>query len=437
MMQSSTSAKRALYSFMALLVATAIAFVILPKLSQPEPVVFDAADLALTENEDVVARGRYLSVAGNCTACHSAVGGEFMAGGVEFRTPFGTVFSTNITPDVETGIGAWTAEQFADSMRAGIRPSGEHLYPVFPYTSFTHLTDADLLALYAYFRSIPAVRGTPPENELPFPFNVRALLGVWKGLFFDAGTGLDTAVTAATESQATRGAYLVNALAHCGECHSPRNRLGAVRRDAFLSGGRYIDKVPGGAWKNWFAPNLTGADEGLSMWPEEEVVRYLQDGRNAFVETFGPMNEVIVHSTQHLREEDVRAMARYLKSLPPIVNDMEPPADSATLGMGRTIYNLHCGTCHLPTGLGDPEMAPRLAQASLVVRAHDPASLINVILYAPESAELPTPSTWREPMEEFQYLLTDEEVAALASFLRASWNNDAGRVTAEQVSAQR
>ena len=433
---SSTFVKRSLYGIAAVVVVTVVALALLARSNRPEQVVFAATDLALLQSQEVVDRGRYLSLAGNCTACHTTVGGGFMSGGVAFRTPFGTVYSTNITPDKETGIGGWTAEEFADSMRAGIRPGGEHLYPVFPYTSFTHLTNSDLLALYAYFRSIPAVSSESVENDLEFPFGVRRLLGAWKGLFFEPGTGEGLSSEAETPEW-DRGAYLVRALAHCGECHSPRNPLGAVRDGEYMAGGRYIDRVPGGEWKNWFAPNLTSVAYGLGMWAEEELVDYLRLGRNAYVETFGPMNEVIAHSTQHLLADDVRAMARYIKSLPPVENETVPPADAATLGMGRTIYNLHCGTCHLPTGLGDPEMAPRLAQASLVVRAHDPASLINVILYGPETAVLPTPSPWREPMDEFQYLLTDEEVAALASFLRSSWHNDAGRVTAEQVATQR
>ena len=204
-----------------------------------------------------------------------------------------------------------------------------------------------------------------------------------------------------------------------------------------MSGGAFLDRVPGGKYRRWSAPNLTGADSGLGIWPTDELAAYLKTGRNAFVEAFGPMNEVIVNRTQNLDGADIQAMSVYLKSLPANEPEAGVVADERTLGMGRTQYNLHCGTCHLPTGQGDPEMAPRLGAGSLVVRTHDPASLINVILYGPESAHLQTPSAWRNPMEEFQYLLDDDEVAALASFVRHAWGNAAGRVSAEQVAAQR
>ncbi len=381
-----------------------------------------------------IGRGRYLAIAGNCASCHSRPDGDFMAGGVAFETPFGRLFSTNITPDVETGIGSWSSEDFRRSMRSGVRPNGEHLYPAFPYTAFTRLTDADLDAMFAYLQSVAPIRRANTQNELGFPFNVRALLGPWKKLYFDAGVFRPDP----DESEEwNRGAYLTDALAHCSACHSPRNTLGAEQTHLAMSGGAYTDRVPGGAYRRWSAPNLTGADSGLGIWPAEELGAYLKTGRNAFVEAFGPMNEVIVNSTQHLDDADIRAMSVYLKSLPASKPDTGVVADERTLGMGRTQYNLHCGTCHLPTGQGDPEMAPRLGAGSLVVRTHDPASLINVILYSPESAHLPTPSAWRNPMEEFQYLLDDNEVAALASFVRHSWGNGAGRVTAEQVAEQR
>ena len=384
--------------------------------------------------ESAVERGRYLALAGNCASCHTTAEQGFMAGGVAFETEFGRLYSTNITPDADTGIGGWSSDDFRRSMRSGVRPNGEHLYPAFPYTAFTRLTDADLDALFAYLQSIEPVRSENRPNELGFPYSVRALLGPWKKLYLDAGVFQPNADAS---DEWNRGAYLTEALAHCSACHSPRNALGAEDTDRAMSGGAYFDRVPGGTYQRWSAPNLTGAESGLGIWPDEELSAYLKTGRNTFVEAFGPMNEVIVNSTQHLDDADVRAMSAYLKSLPASEPAAAATADDRTLGMGRTQYNLHCGTCHLPTGQGDPEMAPRLGAGSLVVRAEDPASLINVILYAPESAHLPTPSTWLKPMDEFQYLLDDDEIAALASFVRHSWGNDAGRVSAEQVAEQR
>jgi mono/diheme cytochrome c family protein len=357
-----------------------------------------------------------------------------MAGGLAFETPFGKIYSTNITPDADTGIGNWTGAQFLDSMRRGVRPDGEHLYPVFPYTAFTKVTDQDVAALFAYLKSIPAIRQEAPQNEISFPFNQRSLMSVWKALFFDEGVYKEDHTQSAAWN---RGAYMVEALAHCGACHSPRNLLGAEHADMALTGGLYTDKVPNGTLRPWSAPNLTSAPSGLGLWPHEEVAAYLKTGINSYVETFGPMNEVILNSTRHLSHDDVNAMAVYLKSLPPNEGDTKAAAKDDVLGMGRTLYNLHCGTCHLPTGLGDEESAPRLGGGSLVVQASNPASLSNVILDGPELPDPPLPTKRRKPMEDFRYQLADWEVAALASYLRSAWGNTGGEVTAEQVAEQR
>jgi len=381
-----------------------------------------------------IERGKYLALAGNCASCHTTENGEFMAGGLPFETPFGKIYSTNITPDSGTGIGNWTGGQFLDSMRRGVRPNGEHLYPVFPYTAFTKITNEDVAALFAYLKSIPAIRQETKENEVSFPFNQRWLMSVWKMVYFDERV-YETDKSKSAEWN--RGAYLVNALAHCSACHSPRNLLGAENSDMAMTGGVFFDKVPSGSVRPWSSPNLTSAPSGLGLWVHEEVTAYLRTGRNSFVETFGPMNEVIMNSTRNLNDGDVNAMVVYLKSLPSKETDTGSTANNKVLGMGRTLYNLHCGTCHLPTGLGDEEVAPRLAGGSLVVQTSNPASLINVILDGPESPDPPLPAKWRNPMEDFRYLLDDEEIAALASYVRNSWGNTAGKVTAKQVAKQR
>jgi mono/diheme cytochrome c family protein len=403
-------------------------------LSSPETSL--PADIAdqweSADRSELIARGEYLATAGNCGSCHTVPGGAFMAGGLAFETPFGTIYSTNITPDAATGIGRWSVEDFLRSMRYGVRPGGEHLYPAFPYTNFTRTADEDLLAIYAYLLSLEAAEKAPEPNALSFPFNIRALMAAWKRLFFDAGPYEDDP---AQSAEWNRGAYLVEALAHCGACHTPRNSLGAERRDQRMGGGSYTDRVPGGHYRRWSTPNLTPSARGLGLWSREELVSYLRTGRNAFLDTFGPMNEVIINSTSRLAAEDVQSIALYLESLPALDEAPGGAVSDNVMGRGRTIYNLHCGTCHLPTGLGDPEMAPRLDSGSLVVQQDDPASMINAILYGPELAALAP--RWRNPMEEFQYLLDDEEVAAVASFIRNSWGNRAGRVSAEQVAAQR
>jgi len=312
--------------------------------------------------EELIARGEYLTVAGNCASCHTTSDGEFMAGGLSFATPFGTLYSTNITPDPETGIGNWSDWDFLNSMRHGVRPNGEHLYPAFPYTSFTKVPNEDVAAMFAYLRSIPPIKKDARTNELSFPFK---------------------------------------------------------------------------SFRSWAAPNLTPSKRGLGLWPQSALEDYLKTARNDFLESFGPMNEVIMNSTRYLSGNDITAMATYLKSLPIIDEHEGVMPDSELMGRGRTIYNLHCGTCHLPTGEGDPEMAPRLNAGSLVVQAENPASMINAILYSPETPGHPLTPRWREAMEEFQYLLNDEEVAAVTSYIRNSWSNRAGLVSSEQVALQR
>ena len=384
--------------------------------------------------DELLARGEYLAIAGNCASCHTTAAGGFMAGGLAFETPFGTLYSTNITPHAKTGIGNWSDRDFLNAMRHGVRPDNDHLYPAFPYTAYTRMSNEDVAAVYAYLQSIPPVNQLAPENELSFPFNIRSLMAFWKALYFEPG------VFEPDEEQSdewNRGAYLVEGLAHCSACHTPRNFFGAERKNLHMSGGEYLDRVRTGAHRTWSAPNLTSAERGLGMWTQREIEDYLKSARNDFLESFGPMNQVIMNSTRFLSDSDVTAMAHYLKSLPAVDEPIPEQPDSQLMGRGRTIYNLHCGACHLPTGEGDPEMAPRLNAGSLVVQSPNPASMINAILYGPETPGHPLPPRWLEPMDEFQYLLDDEEIAAVASYIRNSWNNAAGIVTPAQVARQR
>jgi mono/diheme cytochrome c family protein len=414
------------------LLAITLAFLAIAMFGSTTEVNTDLVIAEMSGNEEMLERGKYLATVGNCAACHTSPGGSDMAGGVAFATQFGTIYSTNITPDADNGIGNWSFEDFLVSMRHGVRPNGQHLYPAFPYTAFTKLTDIDTAAIFLYLMSLPPVRQAAPNNELGFPFNQRWLMTIWKALYFEPG------IYEQDESKSedwNRGAYLVEALAHCSACHSPRNFLGAEETNLTMAGGVYSDEVSGGAVREWFAPNLRSNDTGLGYWTHEQLTDYLKTGKNSLVETFGPMNEVIMKSTRHLDIEDVDAMTTYLKSLPPVEEASREVAGNLTMGRGRTVYNLHCGTCHLPTGLGDMEMAPRLASGSLVVLAENPASLINVILYGPERSELP--DSWYDKMGEFQYLLDDDEIAAVATFVRQSWENPGGIVTAEDVARQR
>jgi mono/diheme cytochrome c family protein len=382
----------------------------------------------------LIERGRYLSRAGNCVSCHTGTEGQAFAGGLAFATPFGKLYSTNITPDPETGIGKWTEEQFARAVREGVRPDGAHLYPAFPYTAYTKLSDEDVSALFAYLKIIKPVKFTPPENEMSFPANQRWALGVWKGLFFDEGR---FQADSSKSEEWNRGAYLIEGLGHCSSCHSPRNFMGAEKSSMAMTGGEYTDRVPSGELRTWSAPNLTDVPNGLASWPVEEVAAYLKTGRNATNETHGPMNEVILNSTRHLNDADVKAMAVYLKSLPGNKGDIGKAASAQVLKDGETLYNVNCGTCHQPNGEGaqDGDAGAKLV-GNPMVQASNPASLINVILYGPHLAKLSGPKRWKD-MPEFGSKLADEEIAAISSYLRNAWGNVGGAVTEAQVAEQR
>lgn len=392
------------------------------------------ASVVADSGESPVQRGRYLARAGNCVSCHTSEGGQAFAGGLAFETPFGKLYSTNITPDDATGIGQWTEEQFGRALREGVRPNGDHLYPAFPYTAYTKMSDEDVAALYAYLKTLKPVVAEAKTNEMSFPFNQRWALGVWKALFFEEGRFTPDQSQSA---QWNRGAYLVQGFGHCSACHSPRNFMGAESSSMALTGGEYTDKVISGEVRTWAAPNLTNVSNGLESWPVEDLAKYLNTGRNSFTETHGPMNEVILNSTRHLSEADVLSMATYLKSLPANAGDIGRPASAELLHTGETMYNLHCGTCHLPSGLGSQsgDAGARLVGSPLV-QASNPASLINVILYGPHLAKLSTPKRWKD-MPAFEEKLADDEIAAIASYLRSAWGNVGGEVTEEQVFKQR
>jgi mono/diheme cytochrome c family protein len=380
--------------------------------------------------------GAYLADAGNCVSCHTRSNGAAYSGGLPFETPFGTIYSTNISSDATTGIGNWTLDEFSVALRQGERPNGEHLYPVFPYGSFTKLSDSDIAALFAFMQTVPAVNYAGPENDLGFPYSSRSMLSPWKGLFFDEGR------FQADDEQSdewNRGAYLVEGLGHCGMCHTPRNFLGAQDEDMALTGATYIDKVEGMSL-NWSSTNLTQSENGMASWPTEDIISYLQHGISPQAGVFGPMNDVIVNSTMKLTEQDLRAVAVYIKSLPANEQGSGSAPDDDVMRLGSVQYDIHCGTCHLPTGLGSDSTGPTLV-GSPVTLAPDPASLINVTLYGAQVPHVAPSDKWQARQWKlwgpFENLLDDEQTAALLSFVRNSWGNSAGEVTEDQVEEQR
>jgi len=399
-----------------------------------------------------VERGRYLVTAGDCISCHTVAGAAPFSGGRALKSPFGTIYSANITPDAETGIGRWSEQQFSRALRQGIAADGTHLYPAFPYPSYTLLTDADIHAMYQYLRTVKPVRYAAPQDAMTFPFGVRGLLAGWNAMFLQSGPYVpDTSRSA----EWNRGAYLTLGLGHCGACHTPRNALGGERTAQAFTGGVLLegindevldDKITpldGPIVRQWSAANLTPATSGLGAWSLGEITDYLKTGHNARAGAFGPMDEVVTNSTSHLSDADLRAIAVYLKSLPANAQAPGPAATSSQLKIGETVYETRCGDCHLATGLGMPrkgaadvsKTAPPLA-GNAALQAPDPATLINVVLYGAHEASPGGPAWPKMSGFELSVGLDDEQIAALCTYVRASWGNHAGPVDASAVAKQ-
>jgi mono/diheme cytochrome c family protein len=411
-------------------ISVAVASLVLVLLALVSPIRGAALDVSLVQ------RGRYLAIAGDCISCHTRAEGAPFAGGLAFHTPFGIVYSPNITPDTQTGIGGWSEAEFDRALRKGIGRKGEHLYPVFPYPYFTKISDADVAALYAFFRAIPAVKYVAPANDMTFPFGERPLLGGWKSLYFKEGR---YSADATKSRKWNRGAYLVEGLGHCSACHTPRNYLGGEKADQFMTGGVYqesLDDRP----IDWSAVNLTSGENGLQAWPLQDLTNYLKLGYSPHASVSGPMISVVMNSTRNLTREDDEAIATYLKATAPNrQNDARPPPERL-MSTGETLYSIHCGTCHLPTGLGSDSTAPPLAGSSVVLTPN-PASMINIVLRGPVLPDQPPSPEWQsrkwQSMPAFGEKLSDEEAAALLSYVRSSWNNKEGAVTADQIAKQR
>ena len=371
-------------------------------------------------NATELRRGQYLVAAGDCMSCHLREGGEPFSGGLGLDTPFGRIYSANITSDSETGIGAWTNQQFYRAMHDGIGVHGENLYPAFPYPWFRLANRRDDDAIFAYLKSTPAVRYTPPKNDLSFPLNFRFLVKAWN-LFF---LGSHEFKSNANESAAwNRGAYLVNGLGHCGGCHTPKNFLGADESN---------HEFYGAALDNWVASDLTGNERtGLGGWSTEDIAEYLANGRNARAGAGGEMGEVITYSTALMNDADRHAMAVYLKSLAPTSSRSTPEADMEAMRRGAAIYSDACASCHLDAGVGQPRFFPPLGHNAMLQQA-DPAGLAHVILAGSRvgtSPLRPSPLT----MPSFAWKLSDEEIADVATFIRNSWGNHAAAMTARDV----
>ena len=373
-----------------------------------------------------VERGAYLVRVGNCMACHTQRGGSPFAGGRGVATPFGTVYSSNLTPDEKTGIGTWTAAHFWRAMHHGQAQDGRLLYPAFPYTSYTRVTREDSDAIYAYLRSIPAVVRKREPHHLRFPYSSQWALAGWRALFFQPQSWR---ADPAQAPEWNRGAYLVQGLGHCAECHSPRNALGGSPGVKSLGGGAM-------AGHGWYAPALSSASEaGVQDWSLDEIVALLRVGVSERGAVSGPMAEVVHGSTQHLSDTDAQAMARYLQSIPDQLaglNRRAPaPAAPDALQKGEAIYARHCAECHGDRGEGVRGAFPPLA-GNRSVLLHTPANVITVILkggYLPATVGNPRP----HGMPPFLHLLSDDEIAQVGTFVRNAWGNRAPPVATIDV----
>jgi mono/diheme cytochrome c family protein len=379
--------------------------------------------LAAGGSAQAMSAGEYVAKAGDCTACHTAPGGALLAGGMKFPTPLGAIYATNITPDKQHGIGTYSFDEFDRAMRQGIAKDGHRLYPAMPYTSYAKMNAADMRALYDYLmQEVPAQNAANRASDISWPLSMRWPLAVWNQLFHDdAQYRPDSGQSA----EWNRGAYLVQGAGHCGSCHTPRGwamqEKGLDSKEpAFLSGAE-LD--------GWYASNLRGM-------PQEEVAALLKTGRSRHAAVAGPMSEVVTHSTQYLTDGDLNAIATYLHSLaaekPTAEKAVAPVAGSQQAGQ-RT-YAMYCSTCHGNKGEGSDNTIPALA-GNATVTADNPLTALRVLL---EGAQTPiTQQATAIAMPGYGWALNDRQAADLMSYLRGSWGNQAGAVTAQQVQEAR
>jgi alcohol dehydrogenase (quinone), cytochrome c subunit len=394
-----------------------------------------ADDITTRENLAPESPGEYLARAGDCVACHSVPGGKAFAGGLKMGSPLGAIYSTNITPDPETGIGNYTLEDFDRALRQGVAKDGHRLYPAMPYPSYAKLTDADVKALYDFFmKDVPAVRQTNKPNEIPPLLSFRWPLALWNLVFTTSGS-----YVAKPEHDAVwnRGAYLVQGLGHCGACHTPR---GVAWQEKALdeSNANYLS---GALLDAWLAANLRGdARTGLGQWSEADLAEFLKTGHNRDGTAFGSMIDVVNNSTPYLSDGDIHAMAVYLKSLPgsgdqPVYayNDATNTAlhSGRATEPGAATYATRCASCHGLDAKGFAPYLPPLA-GNPTVLGSDPSSLINLVLNGSTPLVVKgTPDAYRMP--QFRLQLSDQEIADVVTFIRGGWGNQASQVTAAQV----
>ncbi len=376
-----------------------------------------------------IERGHYLTTVGDCAACHTLPGsGHAFAGGRPVETPFGTLIAPNITPDPQTGIGAWTDQEFVNALTRGTGRHGMRLYPAMPYTYYTKLTRDDALAIRAYLNTIPAVHNPVKSDQLPFPFSMRWTMALWDELFFTPGTFHPDPHKSA---QWNRGAYLAEGPGHCGMCHTPKNFLGADDTNKALQGY---------ALQGWFAPNITDDPRrGLGGWSVDDIIAYLKTGHNKTSAATGLMSETLNLSTSKMSDADLKDIAIYLKgeasgSSANKTASADPP-DQTVMKAGAQVYADECSGCHTSSGKGVPGLFPSL-NGSPAVQQTDPTSVLHVVLRGALSVGT-APQPTAPAMPQFGWILNDDQVAAVVTYIRNAWGNAAPTVSASQVKKTR
>lgn len=383
------------------------------------------ADFKATD-QDAIRRGEYVMRTADCMACHTEQGKAPFAGGYEFKTPFGTLLSSNITPDSASGIGKMTERDFFNAVRHGQGSKG-FLYPAMTYTAYAKLTDEDMHDLWAYMSTVrPAVHSVDENAGMNFPYNIRLAMAGWNMLFFDNdGFAADPAKSEAWN----RGKYLVDGGGHCAACHSPRNELGAEMTSHYLQGGNLGE---------WFAPDITGNPHtGLGDLPEAAIAEYLKTGSNHLSIATGPMAEAVENSTQYLTEPDLQAVATYLKSTAggTAQRPAPVPADQPAMVASALRYEVNCSACHGVKGEGIPSMIPAFAGNSAVM-ADDATNLIRAMLVGARAVATHDKPTGAG-MPSFEWKMDDRQIAETLTYVRNAWGNAARPVTAEEVAKMR
>jgi len=391
------------------------------------PVPADAAvQAALTTPspaDALIEKGKYVAILGDCAACHTRPDGPALAGGLGLKTPFGEIYAPNITPDKETGIGSWTKEDFARAMHHGKDDKKANLYPAFPYVYYTLTASDDVDALYAYLMAQPAVKYTPPKNGLGFPFNMRILLTPWNWLHFRSG---EYKADAGQGAEWNRGKYLFDGLGHCAQCHTPKNMMGGDKKSKALQGGLLED---------WWAPDLTGNKvQGLGNWSKDDIVAFLKAGSNPHANVYGSMVDVVQHSTSQWKDEDLAALATYMKTLPasPVVAAKAAPAP-AQMTAGKQVYDKSCASCHGAEGKGEAGLYPSLA-GSGGGNAPNGTGVAHMVLVGSNTTATIQSA---DPMPAFAAKLNDDQVAAVSTYIRNSFGNKSGAVLAKDVAKVR